>query len=140
MDVRTLTPSISVSPQVAIEDIKSIAEAGFKTVICNRPNGESEDQPNLALIEAECQKLGLTYVSQPVISGNISDQDVDAFDQFLASAQTPIFAFCRTGTRCTMLWGMAEGSRQPAEKIIEAAANAGYDLKGIKARIEARRK
>jgi hypothetical protein len=39
-----------------------------------------------------------------------------------------------------MLWGMAEGSRQPAEKIIEAAANAGYDLNGIKARIEARLK
>ncbi|NRP15745.1 MULTISPECIES: TIGR01244 family sulfur transferase [unclassified Marinobacterium] len=138
MDVRKLTDSISVSPQVAIEDIKSIADAGFKTVICNRPNGESEDQPDLALIEAECQKLGLTYVSQPVISGNISDQDVEAFDQFLASAQTPIFAFCRTGTRCTMLWGMAEGSRQEAQAIIDKAANAGYDLNGIRARIEAR--
>lgn len=138
MDVRKLTDSISVSPQVAIEDIKAIAEAGFKTVICNRPNGESEDQPDLALIEAECQKLGLTYVSQPVISGNISDQDVEAFDQFLASAQTPIFAFCRTGTRCTMLWGMAEGSRQEAQAIIDKAANAGYDLNGIRARIEAR--
>jgi uncharacterized protein (TIGR01244 family) len=138
MDVRKLTDSISVSPQVAIEDIKSIADAGFKTVICNRPNGESEDQPDLALIEAECQKLGLTYVSQPVISGNISDQDVEAFDQFLASAQTPIFAFCRTGTRCTMLWGMAEGSRQEAQAIIDTAANAGYDLNGIRARIEAR--
>ncbi|NRQ01686.1 TIGR01244 family sulfur transferase [Marinobacterium sp. xm-d-530] len=138
MDVRKLTDSISVSPQVAIEDIKSIAEAGFKTVICNRPNGESEDQPDLALIEAECQKLGLTYISQPVISGNISDQDVEAFDQFLASAQTPIFAFCRTGTRCTMLWGMAEGSRQEAQAIIDKAANAGYDLNGIRARIEAR--
>ena len=138
MDVRKLTDSISVSPQVSIEDIKAIAEAGFKTVICNRPNGESEDQPDLALIEAECQKLGLTYVSQPVISGNISDQDVEVFDQFLASAQTPIFAFCRTGTRCTMLWGMAEGSRQTAQAIIDTAANAGYDLNGIKARIEAR--
>jgi len=138
MDVRKLTDSISVSPQVAIEDIKSIADAGFKTVICNRPNGESEDQPDLALIEAECQKLGLTYVSQPVISGNISDQDVEVFDQFLASAQTPIFAFCRTGTRCTMLWGMAEGSRQEAQAIIDKAANAGYDLNGIRARIEAR--
>jgi sulfide:quinone oxidoreductase len=138
MEIRKLTDSISVSPQVAIEDIKAIAEAGFKTVICNRPNGESDDQPDLALIESECQKHGLMYVSQPVISGNISDQDVEAFDQFLASAQTPIFAFCRTGTRCTMLWGMAEGSRQPSQTIIEIAANAGYDLNGIKDRIEAR--
>lgn len=138
MEIRKLTDSISVSPQVAIEDIKAIAEAGFKTVICNRPNGESDDQPDLALIESECQKHGLIYVSQPVISGNISDQDVEAFDQFLASAQTPIFAFCRTGTRCTMLWGMAEGSRQPSQTIIEIAANAGYDLNGIKDRIEAR--
>ena len=140
MEVRKLTDSISVSPQVAIEDIKDIAEAGFKTVICNRPNGESEDQPDLDLIEAECHKHGLIYVSQPVISGNISDQDVDAFDQFLASAQTPIFAFCRTGTRCTMLWGMAEGSRQSSQMIIDTAAKAGYDLNGVKERIEARHK
>jgi len=138
MEVKKLTDSISVSPQVAIEDIKAIAEAGFKTVICNRPNGESDDQPDLALIESECQKHGLIYVAQPVISGNISDRDVDTFDQFLASAQTPIFAFCRTGTRCTMLWGMAEGSRQPSHVIIEIAAKAGYDLNGIKDRIEAR--
>ncbi len=139
MDVRKLTDSISVSPQVAVDDIQSIAEAGFKTVICNRPNGESDDQPDLALIESECQKFGLTYVSQPVISGNISDQDVDAFDQFLAKAETPIFAFCRTGTRCTMLWGMAEGSRASTQQIIDTAAAAGYDLNGIKGRIEARK-
>ena len=138
MDVRKLTPFLSVSPQIAVEDVGIAASMGFKTIVCNRPANESDDQPDLNDIAAACEGLGITYHHQPVISGNITDEDVLAFGAFMAEAQGPVLAFCRTGTRCTTLWALSESSHLDAATLLSTAKDAGYDLSGLGPRIEAR--
>ncbi len=44
MDIRALTQSYAVSPQVAPEDFATIRAAGFVTVINNRPDAEIPPQ------------------------------------------------------------------------------------------------
>ena len=84
MDVRKLTPFLSVSPQITAADVGTAATMGFKTIICNRPANESEDQPDLAEIEKACELKGIAWHHQPVISGQITDEDVDAFAAYMA--------------------------------------------------------
>jgi sulfide:quinone oxidoreductase len=56
---KPITPSLSVSEQVLPQDIAALATAGFKSVICNRPDGEGADQPSFSEIEAAATAAGL---------------------------------------------------------------------------------
>ena len=112
--------------------------AAFSTIICNRPDGEDPGQPSFSEIAAKAEAAGIKAIFQPVASGNVSDADADAFAANLASAPKPIFAYCRSGTRCTILWSLANAGQMPAGDIIKAAAEAGYDMAPLAPRIAAR--
>ena len=61
MDPRTLTPRYSVSPQISVEDIPAIAEAGFTAVICNRPDSEVPPSHQADAIGAAVRAAGLDF-------------------------------------------------------------------------------
>ncbi|HAI31201.1 MULTISPECIES: TIGR01244 family sulfur transferase [unclassified Thalassospira] len=136
--MKRLSDELTVSPQMPLEAIDEIAKAGFKTIICNRPDGEDPGQPSFSEIAAKAEAVGIKAIFQPVASGNVSDADADAFAANLASAPKPIFAYCRSGTRCTILWSLANAGQMPAGDIIKAAAEAGYDMAPLAPRIAAR--
>ncbi|WP_430470412.1 TIGR01244 family sulfur transferase [Thalassospira lucentensis] len=136
--MKRLSDELTVSPQLPIEAIDEIAKAGFKTVICNRPDDEDPGQPSFAEIAAKAEAAGMTAIFQPVASGNVSDADADAFATNLATAQKPVFAYCRSGTRCTILWSLACADKLPVQDIIKSAADAGYDMSPLVPRISAR--
>lgn len=136
MEIRQLSPFISVSPQINAADIGVIASLGFKSVICNRPDHESYDQPEMADIQAAAERHGLQWRYQPVVSGQISDTDVEQFQQHLQSLQGPILAYCRSGTRCATLWALAEAYHLDGQAILKATAEAGYDLTALQGRLE----
>lgn len=135
MDARRLSATLSVAGQLSAEDIAAAAQLGFRTLINNRPDGEAPGQPRNEDLQVLAATLGLDYHYQPVISGAMSRDDVDQFRALLAGAQQPVLAFCRTGTRCTMLWAMASAGTLSAEQIIGAAAEAGYDLSPLRDRL-----
>ena len=137
MDIRQISHSLSVSPQISIQDVAIAAEMGFKSIICNRPANETEDQPDLDEIASACKKQGIAYHHQPVISGQITDQDVDAFEALFAGAEGPVLAFCRTGTRCATLWLLSESKHQDTQTLLATAKAAGYDLSNLVPRIQA---
>ncbi|RCK52419.1 sulfide:quinone oxidoreductase [Thalassospira profundimaris] len=137
--MKRLSDELTVSPQVPLEAIPAIADAGFKTIICNRPDQEDPGQPSFDDIRAKAEEHGLQAVFMPVVSGNVQDADADAFADTLAKAAKPVFAYCRTGTRCTILWSLANAGKLPTDDIVNAAATAGYDMSGLVPRIEARR-
>ncbi len=139
MDIRRLSPDFAVAPQILPTDLAAIAGEGFRTVINNRPDGEAPDQPASAELQAEAERHGLDYRPLPVISGQVGDDDADAFAELLEATEDPALAFCRTGTRSVILWALAEARRQPVERIVDAAARAGYDLQGLRPRLESRR-
>ncbi|OSQ38034.1 TIGR01244 family sulfur transferase [Thalassospira mesophila] len=137
--MKRLSDDLTVSPQVPLEAIPAIADAGFKTIMCNRPDQEDPGQPSFDEISAKAAECGLETVFLPVVSGNVQDADVDAFASALATASKPVFAYCRTGTRCTILWSLANAGKMTTSEIVSAAANAGYDMAGLVPRIDARR-
>lgn len=104
-----MTQQISFAGQLYPEQIKEVAERGFKSVINNRPDyEEGAHQPTAVQIQAATQAQGLTYVFQPVISGQITQQDVETFAKYINELPKPVLAFCRTGNRCNNLYQMAK--------------------------------
>ena len=135
MEIKRIDDEISVAPQILASDIPAIAEAGFKTVICNRPDGESEDQQVFADIEAAAQAVGLVIINQPVDGRNVTDKDGAQFGRLLDEATKPVLAYCRTGTRCTVLWCLSRSGKLSVEDILGKAAAAGYDMSGLAGRL-----
>jgi len=99
MNIKELTENMSVSAQIKHSDMADLAKLGFKTVINNRPDREVPFQPRSKTLAARAKKAKITYLYLPVISGGITQKDVDDFAALLAKSQGPVFAFCRTGTR-----------------------------------------
>lgn len=127
-----LTDSITVSPQILPSDVARLAAMGFKSIVNNRPDGEENDQPLNREIEQLAKELGLVYIHLPVLSGNITQEQRKQFDQFFTQAPKPIFAFCRTGTRCSALWSMSSDELGSFEQRIAQAAEVGFDLSWVK--------
>lgn len=136
--MKRLSDELTVSPQLPIEAIDEVAKEGFKTIICNRPDNEDPGQPSFAEIAARAESNGMKAIFQPVASGNVSDADADAFAANLEAAEKPVFAYCRSGTRCTILWSLASSGSLPVQDIIKSASDAGYDMSPLMARIAAR--
>jgi sulfide:quinone oxidoreductase len=137
MQIHKLTNQLSVSPQIALEDISKLSALGFKSVICNRPDKESDDQPTMSDVESAVNAAGLTWQHQPVVSGSITDQNVTDFSQLIAKLPQPVFAFCRTGTRCSILWALSQANTMSVDDILNTAAEAGYNISGQQPRLEA---
>lgn len=131
MDIRKIDDSLSVAPQIAIADVAEIARLGFKTLVANRPDREESGQPAMTDIEAAAAEHGLKWVYMPVESGNITDADVDRFATMIRDADTPVFAFCRSGTRCTVLWALSNAGELEPQDILSKAQQAGYDMTGL---------
>ena len=135
MKFAKINTELTVSDQITIEDLKEIQAQGYKTIFCNRPDQESEGQLTFSIIEKEAQNLGIKAIHQPVIGGQISDDDIAQFGSSFELAQKPIFAYCRTGTRCSMLWALSHVKTLPIDEILSKAQIAGYDLSPIKDRL-----
>ncbi len=131
MDIKKLTDEISVVAQLAPEDIGDAARRGFKSIISNRPDGEAPGQADFAAISTEASAVGLETRYLPIVPGRLTPDDVVAFRQALDALPKPILAYCRSGTRSTTLWGLAESGRRPADEILAIASAAGYDLSGV---------
>lgn len=103
-----LGSDIWTSPQLQAEDFGQIAAQGFRTVINNRPDHEAPDQPLTDDLRAAAEQAGLRYEFLPVVGGQITQQQVEAFAQHLRELPKPILTFCRTGNRCSMLFSYVQ--------------------------------
>lgn len=136
MNAKLITSTLSVSEQIQPEEIAALAAAGFKSIICNRPDGEGADQPSFAEVEAAAQAAGLQASYLPIVSGKVDDADAQAFGALVDRLPKPILAYCRSGTRSATLWSLSEGGRgRPLPEIISATKAAGYDMAGVVRRI-----
>lgn len=134
MNLQHLEPDFAIADALSPEDLEKVRRQGFRTVICNRRPGESEDYPGEAPFSEEAGRLGLKWVCIPVTSGEYSRADVAAFRRTLEEAPSPILAFCRTGRRSTHLWAQAR-AQQPQCNIpmlLKAAREAGQDPQPIR--------
>jgi uncharacterized protein (TIGR01244 family) len=105
-------------------------------IVNNRPDEEEPGQPSAAELEAAARAAGLDYRHVPVGSG-FSASQVEAMTEALEAAQGAVLAFCRSGTRSTLLWALARSQQgDAADELTRKAAAAGYDLRPIAALLQ----
>jgi len=129
MEIKRISSFLSVAPQIFLADVRKIASLGFQTIINNRPDNEKANQPLAIELAAEADRHGLIFVNQWVISGKVTIENSTDFAGELERAKGPVLAFCRSGTRCTMLWAYSEARYRDLDVIMSDALSIGYDLK-----------
>ena len=128
MELKRINDDVSVAPQISPDDMPAIRAAGFTTVINNRPDDESPDQPSSDTMKAAAEAAGLNYHFIPLGREGVSSQMVDEERAVLEGSDGPVLAFCRSGTRSTTLWALTQAGKMPAQEIVAQAAHAGYEM------------
>jgi uncharacterized protein (TIGR01244 family) len=134
MNYAQLTPTYAVAPQIDPSDADAIRAAGFTDVICNRPDDEVADGHTSSAVEAALTAAGVRFHSNPAVSGAMTEVEVQRQADILSAADGPVLAYCRSGTRSSILWALGT-SGMSADDIIASAARAGYDLSPYRAHI-----
>lgn len=130
---RTLTPTLSVAPQISVADVDEAARQGMTLIINNRPDGEDFGQPTGAEIAAAAKKHGIDYIEIPITHAGFSKPQVDAMLAALDKAKGKTLAYCRSGTRSTLVWALARSAAgDDGDELARIAADAGYDLSSIR--------
>lgn len=129
---------LTVAYQIDPDDVRQLAAEGFRAIVCNRPDDEEPGQPAAAEIAKAAQECGIAFHHIPTTSGQFPKEVIDAFRTVREQADGPVFAYCRTGTRCATIDALANPDGKTADEILQAASAAGYDLSAIRDRIPSR--
>jgi uncharacterized protein (TIGR01244 family) len=107
MQIREIANGFAVTGQISVDDVAQIAGLGFKTLISNRPDNEMGAIPHDS-IRAAAEAAGLAFHYLPVVSGQITRDNVTDMAALLKGAKQPVLAYCRSGGRCTNLYGLVQ--------------------------------
>lgn len=122
-----LSDTLVVSAQPDLADFAALAAQGYKVVVCNRPDGETADQPATSAVRQAVEAAGMTFVDYPITPANFPGDDLPKLGRLFDGSEGKVFAFCRTGTRCTNLW-IASRSAAEREAAAAHAKTLGYDI------------
>ncbi len=136
-DFRRLNDNIYVSQQLELADIEAARALGVGLIVNNRPDGEEPSAPQGDAIEAASAAAGINYLAIPVGHSGFSEPQVDAMIAAMEQAEGPILAYCRSGTRSTLLWALASAKQgESPDTIARSAAQAGYDISPVRAMVD----
>lgn len=136
MDIRPLTDTYAVSPQITPDDIADLAAQGFRCIICNRPDGEVPQDLSAAQIKAAVEAAGMRFVVNPVIGGALSMENVDTQRTAIDGADGKTLAYCASGNRSSIVWALALAGRVPTDELIAAGTQYGYQTAQFRDLIE----
>ena len=138
MAIRKLAENLYISPQLTEADAAEAARLGIKSIICNRPDGEEENQPAYAQVQIWLAAAGIYETAhQPVAAPAITAADVKNFHILFSSSEQPVLAYCRTGTRSALLWAChAVQNGTSIADAANAAKAAGIDLSNFAGKLE----
>lgn len=135
---RKINDNVSVSPQISLDDVAAAKVEGVSLIVNNRPDGEEPTAPQSADIEAATKAAGIDYIAIPITHSGFSAPQVDAMIAALDGTEGKTLAYCRSGTRSTLLWSLAQAKRGVApDEIARLAGNAGYDITPVRAMVDA---
>jgi len=90
MEVKRISPFLSVSPQMNPAHVEQLALLGFKTIINNRPDNETDDQPLAEELSTKAAECGIEFISIPVIPGELTEQNVKEFGDAMKRVTGPV--------------------------------------------------
>ena len=108
MEIRQITDDYAVSGQIAADDIPAVKAAGYKSIVCHRPDNEQPGQPSAAEIGRAAEAAGLAFRHIPFVGGQMTEDDVEKMKEVLAEVPGPVFGYCRSGARSTNIFMAAK--------------------------------
>lgn len=125
-----ISEDITSARQPSEEEIKNLAQQGFKSVINLRTSGE-EDQPLSPQEEGELVKrLGMQYLNIPVSSKEVpKPEQIDKFRNAVECMPKPIYAHCHRGKRsgAFSMIDLALKQGMTGEEALQKATSMGFE-------------
>ena len=137
MDLRQITDTYTVAPQLEPGDMAALAAQGVTTVICNRPDGENPPPLQAAAMQAAAEAAGLAFVFNPVVGGQLTMDNVEEQRDAIDGSDGPVVAYCASGNRSTIVWALGQAGDLPTDEIIARGEKWGYQLEWLRPQIEA---
>lgn len=103
MNIRKIDNSFAITGQIQPEDVKSLADAGYRGIVCVRPDDEDAGQPDFEQIEKAAREAGIKAMHIPV-SGPLTEGQLIRFEQAMAQMDGPVLGYCRSGGRAGSLY------------------------------------
>ena len=137
MDIRPLTDTYAVSPQIDLADLAALKAAGYTTIIDNRPDREIPETLQTEAMRKAAIAQGLTFIANPLIPGNFTPENITTQSQALTAASGKVLAYCASGNRSSVVWAMMNAGTRPTDDLIAIPARHGYNLEPLRAQIDA---
>ncbi|MEM7295251.1 MAG: TIGR01244 family sulfur transferase [Pseudomonadota bacterium] len=137
MDIRWISKTHAVGPQIALDDIDTLRAGGFVGVICNRPDGENPPELAAAAFAEHSAAAELAFLMNPMGPQAPIAATVEQQAAFMGRAEGPTFAYCASGTRSAMIWCLGHAQDLGADGVLASARGAGYDLEHLRPTLEA---
>ena len=127
--MKQVTDAFAAAPQISADVMSELAEMGFSDVICNRPDAENGPSEQSVVMQVAAENAGLKFHFLPIDQTNLLEpENAERTREILSNASGKVLAYCRSGTRSTYVWSLAQAGQMPADEIVDAAAQAGYDV------------
>lgn len=135
MNIKTLSDSYAVSPQITPDDLATIKAEGFTTVINNRPDEEIASELQDAAMRAAVEAAGLTYVVNPVRHSGMTADNLSVQKDGMTAGK--VLAYCASGNRCAIVWSLIMAPQLGADGVLSATRAVGYDHSAFRPQFEA---
>ena len=130
MDIRDISPTYSVAPQLDPSDFTAVAAAGFTAVICNRPDMEIPPSHHAAVMQDAAEAAGLAFHILPLTHQTFTPDNIARQAELAGSGK--VLAYCASGTRSTIAWALGQAGHMEIDVILAAAQAGGYDLSAVR--------
>ncbi|WP_312586241.1 beta-lactamase hydrolase domain-containing protein [Acinetobacter sp.] len=105
---RALTSTVSVTGQMTTSKFQQLIQQGFKSVIVNRPDQETGNSVTVSQLRSIAEKSQVSVIYQPVVSGQLSQANIEEFARYYNELPKPILMVCRSGARSAALFNQAK--------------------------------
>lgn len=137
MDIRQITDTYFVAPQIEPDALTQLAAEGFVAVICNRPDEEVPPGLQAKAIETAARAAGLEFHVLALTHQTLNPENVQTHRTLVDNANGKILAYCASGTRSTIAWALGQAGIMSTDDIIAAAHSAGYQLDNMRPTLDA---
>jgi uncharacterized protein (TIGR01244 family) len=133
-----ITPLFAVTSAMAREDFAAAAAMGFRSVLSNRPDGETGASLDAREEAVHAWRAGLKFRHVPAAKLDLfTDHVVESMGDAIAELDGPILAHCASGIRSAIAWAAASARTQNVDCVLAALARAGFDLEFLRDDLEA---
>lgn len=109
MQMTPIDDLFAAGGQIGPEQIDAIVEAGFRAIICARPDGEERGQPDAAVIAKAAEDRGMAFLHFPMTSRAVPEASAAALRMVWPDLPKPVFGYCRSGARAAVLYDAIRG-------------------------------